>query len=181
METKFLEVMDFGFRSVINDEVRFEILEFFFARTDEHVADEMGLPGNFDDEANGHTGIFVSTAESIDDKQTLATEFLDGEFFNFGPGFFAHGVVVVRIFGRIPPHGVLRIRIDDDIFVFGRTTSEDAGHDVDGTKFGHLALFITFEGGFRFFLEKHFVGGVIDNFRCPLDAIGFQIRWFKHV
>ena len=36
-------------------------------RADEHICDEMGLPGNLHDEAHLHAGVFVGAAETVDD------------------------------------------------------------------------------------------------------------------
>ena len=68
IQTEFLIIGDFGFRGVIDNEVGFEVLKFFFAWTDEHVLDEVSLPSDFDDEANGHAGIFVSAAIGVNNE-----------------------------------------------------------------------------------------------------------------
>ena len=62
--------------AVHHDEIRFKINQLFVAWADEHVFDEMRLPGNFGNEAHGKTGIGVSAAECINDKQALAGKLL---------------------------------------------------------------------------------------------------------
>lgn len=74
VETLFLPVRVGAFGAVHHHEVRFEGFQLFIARANEHVLDEVSLPGHLCDDAHGQTGIRVGTAEAIDHKQALAGE-----------------------------------------------------------------------------------------------------------
>ena len=74
VETLLLPVRVGALGTVHHHEVRFEGLQLFFARADEHVLHEVRLPGHLGDDAHRQAGIRVGTAETIDHKQTLAGE-----------------------------------------------------------------------------------------------------------
>ena len=107
VEAEFLVVLNFCLRSGINGEVRFESLEFFFCRLDEHIAYEVSLPSNFHDEAHVHAGILVGTAESINYEQFLVAKLLLCKVFHYIPSFLRANVVVVLVFIGSPPYGIL--------------------------------------------------------------------------
>ena len=97
VQTEFLVVFNLRLRSVVNYEVRFEVSKFFSRGLDEHVRNEVSLPSNFYDEANGKTRVLVGTAESVNHKEALVGEFLLGKILNHSPSFFRQGVVVVLV------------------------------------------------------------------------------------
>ncbi|VTR61898.1 Uncharacterised protein [Serratia fonticola] len=68
--------------AVHHHEIRLKALQFFIARADKHVFDEMRLPGHFCDKADFQAGICVSTAEGIDHEQALAGKLLGDQFFS---------------------------------------------------------------------------------------------------
>ena len=74
VKSELFPVLNFGFGGVIDNEVRLEVLFFLFGRTDEHIADKVRLPGDFHDEADCHTGVFVGATEAIDNIEFLARE-----------------------------------------------------------------------------------------------------------
>ena len=106
VEAEFLVVGEFGLGSVVNDEVRGEVGEFFSSGADEHVGHEVGLPCYFHDEADSHAGVFVGAAEAVDNEEFLAGEFFNGEFLACFPSLFGCGLVVVLVFFGCPPNGV---------------------------------------------------------------------------
>ena len=131
----------------------------------------MRLPCHFHDEADGHAGVLVGAAEGIHHIEALAAEFFLGEVFHLFPNVFAHRMVVVGIVGRIPPNGVLRVGVHDDVFVLGRAASVDSCHHIDGIELGQLALVKARQGGVHLVLEELIVARVIENFLCASDAI----------
>ena len=71
VQAQFFIVLNFCFGSIVNDEIRLEIFQFFLCRDDEHVLYKMCLPCYFHDETDSHTGIFVSAAECVNYEQSL--------------------------------------------------------------------------------------------------------------
>ena len=83
----------------------------FFGRTDEHVLHEVSLPCHLHDEAHSHTGVFVSTAEAINNIKLLTREFLLSNLLNGSPGLLGYRLVIVLIFIRSPPYGIVRVLV----------------------------------------------------------------------
>ena len=107
VEAKFLVVLNLCLRSVVNDEVRFEVLQFLSCGADEHVSYEVSLPCYLYDEAHSHASFLVGTTETINYEETLVREFLLSDFLNGCPSLLRSGFVVVGIFGSSPPNSVL--------------------------------------------------------------------------
>ena len=171
VETEFLVVFNLRLRSVVNHEVGFEVSKFFSRGLDEHVRYEVSLPSNFYDEANGKTRVLVGTAESVNHKEALVGEFLLGKILNHSPSFFRQGVVVVLVTFGGPPHGVLRVLVNYDELVLGRTAGVDTRHHVHSAEFSFLTLFESFEGCFGFFFEKLFVRRVVYDFGSTRNTV----------
>ena len=171
VEAEFLVVFNLSLRSVVHNEVRSEVLEFFFARLDEHVGHEVCLPSYFNDEANSKTSVLVSTAETVNNEETLVRKLLLGKISNNFPSFFSHGVVVVLVFFRSPPYSVLRVFVENDELVLRRTTSVNTSHHIYSTEFGCLTFFITFKGSLSFFFEKLFVRRVVHDFSSAENTV----------
>ena len=142
VETQLLVVLYFGLAGGVDGEIGLEVLQLLLGRFDEHVADKMSLPCHLHDEAHGHAGVLVGTAESVDHIELFVAQFLLGQVFHLSPHLFAHRVVVVLILGCRPPNGILGILVHHDVFVFGRAAGVDTGHHVDGIQFGQLAFVI---------------------------------------
>ena len=181
VQSHFLEVFNLGLGGAVNGEIRGEGGLFFFSRFDEHVADKVGLPGNFHDEADSHAGVMVGTAEGIHDKQAFAGEFFDSDIFQDRPVFFAQNMVVIRVFRGVPPDGVFGVLVHDDIFVLRRTSGVNAGHDIDSAEFSQLTLFVTGQFGLHFFFVKHFVRRIVNNFRGSGNSILVQINFCHYI
>ena len=179
VQAQFLIVLDLGLGSVVDDEVRLEVGELFLGRADEHVGDEVRLPCDLDDEADGHAGIMVRAAERVDDVQLLVAKLLDRDILDGRPGGLGHGVVVVLVLVGGPPHGVLGVRVHDDILVFGGAAGVDAGHDVDRAQLADPTDFVPFKTSLGLFREQRLVGGVADDFSRTGDPVLFQIQ-FSH-
>ena len=179
VEAELLVVFDLCLGRVVDDEVRLKVLELFRGRADEHVGDEVGLPCDLDDEADGHAGIVVRAAERVDDEQALVAKLLDSDVLDGLPGFLGHRMVVVLIGFGGPPHGVLGVVVDNDILIFGGAAGVDAGHNIDGAQLADLTLFVANQTSLGFLFEKHFVGGVAHDLGSTRNAILAQIQ-FRH-
>jgi len=179
VDAQLLVVLDLGLGGGVDDEVRLKGGQLRFGRLDEHVLDEMSLPGHFHDEADGHAGVLVGAAEGVDDEQALAGELLLGQGFDGRPGLLAHGMVVVLVLRRGPPDGVLGVLVHDDVLVLGGAAGINAGHDIDGAQLADLALFIAFQLRLHLFRKQHIVGGVADDFRRAGDTVFAQVQ-FRH-
>ena len=169
-------VLALGKRGVVDHEVGLEGLELLSGGLDEHILDEVGLPCDLHDEADGHAGVLVGAAEGVDHIELLVAQLLDGELLDFLPDVLAHGVVVVLIALGGPPDGVLGGLVHDDIFVFGGTAGEDAGHNVDRVELGEHALLIPGERGIHLSLEQILIRGIVHDFRRAGDAVLGQIK-----
>ena len=178
VEAQLLVVLDLGLGGVEDHEVRLEVLQLFLGGADEHVLHEMGLPGDFHDEADGHAGVLVGAAEGVHDEQALVGQLLDGDVLAGGPGLFGSGMVVVLVALGGPPHGVLGGLVHDDELVLGGAAGVDAGHDVHSAEFADLALFIAFQAGLGLFREQLLERGVIYDLGGTSDAILGQIELF---
>ena len=180
VEAQLLVVLDLGLRGVVDDEVRLEVCKLLRSRADEHVGDEVRLPCNFHDEADGHAGVLVRAAEGIDHEQALVAQLLDGDFLDGLPGFLAHGVVVVLIRLGSPPHGVLGVVVNDDILVLRGAAGVDAGHDVHSAKLADLTDFVAFQAGFGLLRKQRLIRGVADDLGGTGNAIFAQIQFCHH-
>ena len=165
-----------AFRPVHHDEVRGEILQLFVVRTNKHVFHEMRLPGHFSDKPHGKTGVGVSAAESINDKQTLAGKLMGNEPFQMLPGFRRERFVIVLPFAFIsPPQCVAGGLVSDDVFIFRRTTGKDTGIDGDSTKVSQHTSLVSFQCWIELFLIQRIVIGVVDDFLDVVNTISLEI------
>ena len=176
VQAQLLVVLDLSLGSVVDNEVRLEVLQLLSGGLDEHVGDKVCLPGHLDDEADGHAGILVSAAESIDDEQALVAQLLLGDVLNSSPSGLGHGVVVVLILVGSPPNGVLGVLIDDDVLILGGTAGVNAGHDVDSTQLTDPTLLVAGQIGLGLLSEQNIVGGVMHDFGRAGNAILSQIQ-----
>ena len=103
----------------------------------------MCLPSYFHDEADCHSGVLVSAAESINYEKSLSGKFLKSELLAGFPCFLSSGMVVIGIFGSVPPNSVLGLVIHNDELIFGRTSGINTCHNVNSAKLGELTLVIT--------------------------------------
>ena len=175
VQTEFLVVFNLRLRSVVNHEVGFEVFELFSRGLDEHIGHEVSLPSNFHDEANSETRVLVGAAESIDNEETLVREFLLGKILHNSPSRFRHGVVVVLVTFGGPPNGVLGVLVHNDELILGRTAGVDTRLHVHSAEFGHLTLFVSFEGFLGFFFEELFVRRIVYDFGSTRDAVLCEI------
>ncbi len=171
MQAELFVVLDFSLGCVEDNEVRLEVCFLFRGRFDEHVADEMCLPSNFNDEADSHARVLVCTAEAIDDEEALVGELFLGDILYSSPSFLGCLVVIVVISLRIPPNRVVRRLVVNDEFIFRRTAREDARLDINSAEFGNLALLVARQAFLRLFLEQRLVGRIVDDFRRTRDTI----------
>ena len=176
VEAQFLIVFHLGLGSVVNHEVRLEVFQFLGGGLDEHVGDEVCLPGHFHDETDGHAGVLVGTAESIHHEEALVGQLVHSQLLAGIPGFLGSGLVVVLILVRGPPDGVLGVLVHDDELILGGTAGVNAGHHVDGAQLADLALFVAFQAGLGLFREELVVRGVVHDFSRAGDAILGQIQ-----
>ncbi len=93
--------------SVVNNEIRLEGLQLFIGRFDEHVAYEVCLPCDLHDETDGHAGILVSSAVSINNEQSLVGELLLCDVLYCFPCFLGSRMVIILVLIGSPPYGVL--------------------------------------------------------------------------
>ncbi len=170
-EAELLVVLDLGLGGAVDDEIGFLVEFLLVLRTDEHIGDEVGLPGDFHNEADLHPGVGVGAAETVHYEEALAAELLLGEFLDDLPGLFRHLVVVVVVAFGVPPDfaggAFLGGLVVDDVFVLGRTAGVDAGHHVDGAEFRDLAFVVAFEAGLGLLIVEDLVSGIVKNL---LDA-----------
>ena len=177
VQAEFLVVVHFSLGSVERHEVGFAVVfQFFCRRTDEHVGHEVCLPCHFHDEAHFQAGSSVSAAECVDHEQTLAAEFLHGFSLQVGPSLFRARLVVILIFVRSPPHGVLACLVVYEEFVFRRTAGVDTSHYIYCTQFCHLTFFITFQRRFGLFCEQNIVRRIVNDFLHVGDSVLAQIQ-----
>ena len=80
-------------------------------------------------------------------------------------------MVVVRILWSVPPYGVLRGLVHNDVLVLRRTSGVDTGHNVDGTEFGLLTFLITGKLRSCLFVEENFVRWVVKDFFYTFNSI----------
>ena len=171
VQTQFFVVFNFSLRSVVNNEIRFEVFQLFFRRTDEHVSYEVSLPCNFHDETNFQTSSFVSTAITVNNEQFLVWQFFCSQVFQYIPSFCSYRLVIVFIFFRSPPYSVFTCSVFYQEFIFRRTTSVDTSHYVYCTQFSFLTFFEAFQTSFCFFCEQNFVRRIVYDFYGSSDTV----------
>ena len=181
VQAQLLVVLNGGLGSVVDHEVRLEVLQLLLGRNDEHILDEVSLPCHLDDEADSHAGVGVGAAESVDDVQLLVGQLLDSQILDGGPDGLAHGVVVVLELVGGPPHGVLGVGVHDDVLIFGGAAGVHAGHDVDGAQLADLALLVAFQSGIHLGGEQLLIGGVVDNLGGSGNTVLAQIDHWKNL
>ena len=95
----------------------------------------MRLPGYFGNETYGETGVGVSAAESVNDKQTLARKLMGDEPFQMLPGFRGERFVVVLTFTFVgPPERVARGVVTDNVLILWRTSGKDTRINGNGAQ-----------------------------------------------
>ena len=176
VQAQLLVVLDLSLGSVVDNEIRLEVLPLLSGGLDEHIGDEMCLPGHFHDEADGHAGVLVGAAESIHDVQALVGELLLGDLLHSFPGFLRCGVVVVLVLVAGPPHGVLGVLVHDDELILGGAAGVDTGHDVDSAQLADLALLVAFQFGLGLLVEQLLVRGIVHDLGRAGDTILAQIQ-----
>ena len=178
VEAEFLVVGQFGLGGVVDDEVGLEVLEVLGGGADEHIGHEVSLPCHFHDEADGHAGVLVCAAETVDNEEGLVREFFDCEFLACFPGLFGSGLVIVLVFFGCPPDGVLGCFVEYDEFVFGRAAGVNAGHHVYCAEFCDDAFLVAFQGGEGLEFEQFVVTGVVEYFLDVLDAVLLEVGFY---
>ena len=178
VQAQFLVVLDLGLGSVVDNEIRLEVLQLLLGGADEHVLDKVSLPCHFHDEADSHAGVLVGAAESIHNKQTLVGQLFLSQLLHGLPGFLGSRMVVVLVLVGGPPHSVLGVLVHDDELILGRTAGVDASHDIHSTQLADAALFIAFQAGLGLLLEQSFVGRIVYDFGGAGDAVLGQIDIF---
>ena len=165
VQAQFFIVVNFCFRCIETYKIRFSVsFQFFSSRADEHVSYEMSLPSYFHDETYFHTSCSISTAECINNEQTLAAQLFYSFRLQVSPSFFSTRFVIVFIFVRSPPYWIFRSFILNEEFIFRRTTCVNTSHYVYSTQFSNLSFFETFQSRFSFFSEKHIIRRIVENF-----------------
>ena len=175
VQAQLLVVLDLGLGSVVNNEIRLKVLQLLSGGLDEHVGDEVCLPGHFHDETDSHAGVLVCAAESIHNVQALVGQLLLCNLLHGSPGFLRSGVVVVLVLVAGPPNGVLGVLVHHDELVLGGTAGVDAGHNVHSAQLADLAHFVAFQAGLGLFLEQLLVRGVIHDLGRAGNAVLAQI------
>ena len=80
-------------------------------------------------------------------------------------------MVVVRILRSVPPYGVLRSLVHNDVLVLRRTSGVDTCHDVDCTELGLLTFLITGEFRSCLLIEENFIRWVVKDFFYTFNSI----------
>ena len=171
---EFIPAVDAGIQGALQSGL--EVLQLLSGGTDEHIGNEVCLPGHFHDETHCHAGILVGAAESIHDVQALVGQLLLSDLLDSLPSLLGSGVVVVLVLIAGPPHGVLGVLVHHDELVLGRTAGVDAGHHVHSTQLADLTLLVAFQLGIGLLCEQLLVGGVVHDFSRAGDAILGKIQ-----
>ena len=137
----------------------------------------MGLPCDLHDEADLHPGVLMGAAETVDHEEPLSGELVLGELLHRLPYALGHLMVVVGIFGGVPPDGVLGVLVHDTVLVLGGAAGENTSHYVDCAKFGNLSLLKAGQAGLGLFVVENLIGGVVEDFLDPLDTVLAQIQF----
>ena len=175
VEAELLVVVALGLGGVEDHEVGLEVLKLLGGGADEHIGDEVCLPGHFHDEAHADAGVGVGAAEAVYDVESLVAELLDGLFLEAVPDFGGDGLVVVLVAVGGPPYGVFGDFVAHQVLVLGGTTGVDAGEDVDGSVGGEDAPLVAFQLGIELVAVQVVVTRVVDDVLDILDAVLRQI------
>ena len=135
VEAEFLVVFYLRLRSIVNDEIRLKRLKFFFCRTNEHIRYEVCLPSYFHNEANAKARSGVCTAVAIHYEEALVRKLFLGQIFQYSPRFRSSRLVIIRIFGRIPPNRIFAGFVLNNKLIFRRTARINAGENVYSAEF----------------------------------------------
>ena len=157
MQTQLLPVGHLSLRGVVNDEVGLLLEVSLSLRTDEHVGHEVSLPCHLHDEANLHAGVVVCAAETVDHIELLVAQLILSELLAGLPCLLRGAVVVVMIFLRVPPYGVVRSSVINDELVLRRTACVNTGHHVHCAKLCLLSLVEAFQTRLSLLIEEHLV------------------------
>ena len=176
VQAQLLVVLDLSLGSVVDNEVRLEVLQFLSGGLDKHVGDKVCLPGHLHDEADSHAGVLVGAAESIDNEQALVAQLLLGDVLNGSPSGLGHGVVVVLVLVAGPPNGVLGVLVHDDVLVLGGAAGVNAGHDIDSAQLADLALLVAGQVRLGLLCEQNIIRGVMHDLGRAGNAILSQIQ-----
>ena len=175
VEAEFFVFLAFSFRSVEYNEIRLEVLEFLLIGADKHVGHEVSLPCHFHNEADAHAGAGVSAAVAVYNVESLVAELFDSDVAEIVPYFGCDGLVIVFVFVGCPPYGVFSYFVLNQIFVFGRTASVNAGEDVDSAEVSEDAFLEAFECGVCLILVEIVIRRIVNDFLHVLDAVLRQI------
>ncbi len=136
----------------------------------------MSLPCNFHYETDLDAGVLVGAAESIHNIELiLVGELLGSDLLDFLPAVLRKRLVVVLVLRGGPPYGVLAGVIENEELVLGGTSGVNAGHYVDGTELGYLALVIAGQRRISLFHEQLIIRRVVNNFLNAGNTVLFQI------
>ena len=162
--------------AIHHHKICFECFKLFFGWTDEHVLNEMSLPGHFGNKTHRQTGVCIRTAVSINNKEAFARELVSDQTFQMLPGFFTKRFIVVFTFAVIcPPQRVAGGVVTDDVFIFWGTAGKYAGIYGYCTEIGFYAALKTFQIGVEFFVIQSVVIGVVNHFTCVMNSISLEI------
>ena len=176
VQAEFLVVGNLSLGSVVNNEIRLEVLQLLSGRLDEHVGYEMSLPSNLNDETNRHTGILVGTAESIYNEQLLVGQLGLCQILDSSPYVLAHRMVIVLVLIRGPPYSVLGVLIHNDVLILWRTASIDTGHYINSTQLSLFTYLIALETSLSLFLEQKLIRRIVNNLSSTSNTILAQIN-----
>ena len=171
IQAQLFVVFNLRLGSVVYNKIRSKALKLLIGGLYKHVLNEVGLPSHFNDETDRHAGILVGPTERIYDKKSLVGKLFQRDFLHGIPCFLTGRVVIVLIFIRGPPYGILGILVHNDEFILGRTPRIDTGHNINRAKLTHLSLFIAFQGRFGLLLEQCLIRRIVDNFCGSGDAV----------
>ena len=154
IEAQFLIVSNLSLGSVVNNEIRLEVLQLLCSWLNEHIGYEMSLPSNLNDETNCHTSVVVSTAECIYNEQSLVGQLLLCQILNSCPNVLAHRMVIVLVLIRGPPYSVLRVLVHNDVLILRRTASIDTSLYINSTQLSLFAYLVALETSLSLFLKQ---------------------------
>ena len=161
-----------GFGAVEHHEVRFAVVvQFLLGGTDEHVLDEVRLPGHLGDETHLEAAVFVRPAEGIHHEQAFGGELVGDDFFQRLPVFRGNRLVVVGRLGAVPPDVLATDIVKHDKLVLGRTAGKNPGVHVHGAELGDDPLLIPLQVGTGLLREQLLIGGVTDDFGGFADTV----------
>ena len=179
MQSQLFPILNLGLWCVVNNEIGLLFEVGFALRTDKHVGYKVSLPCHLNDKAHLHACIFVGTAEAIYDKKTLIGQLFLCNLFHSSPCFLACTVIIVVIFLRIPPNGIVWSLVIHDKLVLRWATCVDTCHDIDGAELCFVANLKTFETFFRLFIEQNFVRRIVKYLFGTCNTILFEYGFVK--